>query len=145
MDGEQPCVTCLQLYSQKSHMSLTAGAIIFYSIHLTCLSITKENRRQHISSGRTIVEYLPVRFDYVENCNSVFCRDLRGKRQRVKIINLIESVNDGINYVLDPFRKLAYPGMLCVTNTRPPTDASLCLGILNSRHTRGRRHVGCKN
>lgn len=53
---------CHQMYSDMSQTSLQAGSIVFYPLHVTFLSLTKELKRPHIVIVRTVTVYLLVRF-----------------------------------------------------------------------------------
>lgn len=63
-DDIESAIGCLQLFSDKSHVSMSAGSFMFYLMHITLLKILEEMRRKHISSGRTVRAGLPVRFDF---------------------------------------------------------------------------------
>lgn len=52
-----------ELYSDKFHPTLKASALTFYPVHAVFLICTDSVRRLLISSGLTIVEFLPTPFE----------------------------------------------------------------------------------
>lgn len=63
-DGIEFAVACLQLLSDKSHVSLNARPLVLYPLQVALLNFFEEWRRHHITSVRAVTAYLPVRFDY---------------------------------------------------------------------------------
>lgn len=59
-----PAAGLLRVFMDKLHASLRANTLIFYPLHTTPLSITKEVERQHISQGRTTTLYV----SFLESC-----------------------------------------------------------------------------
>lgn len=53
-------VGCLLIFSAKAPASLSAEALEFYALHTALLNFLKERRRKLITSGRTVVAYVPV-------------------------------------------------------------------------------------
>lgn len=62
IDGMKSTVGSLQLFSNKSLMSLSAVVLQFYPIHITLLKFSGEHRRKPIASEIIVVEYLPAIF-----------------------------------------------------------------------------------
>lgn len=60
--GTHSFVGSLQLFSDKSQMSLTVSSFHFYSLHASQLNIPDKNRYSLIVSGTTDVAYVPVKF-----------------------------------------------------------------------------------
>lgn len=70
-DGEQSSICLLQIYSHKSVTSLKATRITFNAIHLIMSLFVKLVRRKVISSGITVVGYLPASFEYLlQSCSA---------------------------------------------------------------------------
>lgn len=67
MDGERSCIHGLQIFSDKSQISLSAGSLFFYPVHVTYITFMEDGRRKHISSENTVAAYLPVCFKRIHN------------------------------------------------------------------------------
>ena len=61
-DGVKSFVSLLQVYSDKSQVNLKPTSFTFYPLHITLLNFTEEERREQITSRRSVVAYLPVEF-----------------------------------------------------------------------------------
>lgn len=87
--GQQSFVGGLQIFSDKSQTSLIAGASKIYPLHGTFFNLSEEERREHISQRRTVIEYLRMRFDRSEGV-----RSMRPRLSPILKVNLVEIVGD---------------------------------------------------
>lgn len=60
---EQPFVAAIQLFNDKSQVSLRSGALSFYSLHITDLNFLERRRWEQMIENRMLVVYLPVSYD----------------------------------------------------------------------------------
>lgn len=61
IDGEQSVVEALHMYSDKSHISLTASALDICAFHTTLETFFENCRRSHIRTERSITAYSQVK------------------------------------------------------------------------------------
>lgn len=61
-DGVDWTGGCLQLFSDKSHMSMSVGAIVFNLQHITSLSLLEAWCRERIQPHKTVFKHLLVLF-----------------------------------------------------------------------------------
>ena len=66
-DEERSFVGFLQLYSDKSKMTLKASAFQFYPLHVTFLNFTDGLKRKCTTDGLTLIGFLPMTFFRVQN------------------------------------------------------------------------------
>lgn len=95
LDGEQSVVACIQLFSDKSQASLSASAFKFYPLHINLLNYREAERRSHITDGRTVFAYLPVRFDASQD-------HVDGKKPHFDRVDFIRALHHAIEFVLEP-------------------------------------------
>lgn len=81
-DGRQSPIGCIQLFSEKSHISLRAGAMVLQPIHVTQLKFSEKMRKRYIASA-TVCAYLLVEFHEAENSAKNLCDDVRTKQSRI--------------------------------------------------------------
>lgn len=62
-DGVSSSAGFLKLISDKSQVSLSAGAMQFYPLHATLSKFSGKRRRKWISIGRAVMTYVPVKFE----------------------------------------------------------------------------------
>lgn len=119
-DGEQSCIGCLQLFSDKSQTSLSAGAFKFYPIHITLLNFTETTRRKHICDGRTVFAYLPVNFSRCD-CSAEADPDqckCDNKQKKFKRVDFLQSLHESIHFALQPLLRTALTGISALTSER---------------------------
>lgn len=58
--GEQSLVLILQIYGDKSVISVKPPRLSFYPFHLVSLNFAEEIRKNLITEGSTIVAFLPT-------------------------------------------------------------------------------------
>lgn len=61
-DGIQSAIGCLQIFSEKSQTSISAGATQFYPIHVTLQNLKEDARRINNVIGTTVVGFVPVTY-----------------------------------------------------------------------------------
>lgn len=59
-DGEDSFIELLQIVSDNSQTSLILSSFTFYPLHLNLVNFKESSRREKITSGRSIVVYLPI-------------------------------------------------------------------------------------
>lgn len=61
-DGIESIVGAIQVFSDKSQMTLSSDSVQFYTLHLTLLNLRNETHTRHINSGSSVISYLPCSF-----------------------------------------------------------------------------------
>ena len=100
-DGDESFIAMVQIYSDKSQTSLKTSALKFYPLHLTLFNFKEEWRRRVISSGESIIGYLPVEF-------SELTPNGRRKGNREDILL---ALHDSIEFIFEPLMKVAMEGI----------------------------------
>lgn len=54
---------CLQLISDRSEISLSAGSLQLFALHVPILNFFKEQRRMLASNGKTVIAYQLLKFE----------------------------------------------------------------------------------
>lgn len=62
-DRMESTIGCMQLFSDTSRVSLSAGSLVFYYLHVKLLNFAKKRRKKLIMSSITVCAYLSARFD----------------------------------------------------------------------------------
>lgn len=94
-DTTEASTECLQLRSNKSHVSLSAAPVVFYPLHITLLRISEEIRKKHISSAAVVCAYSSVTFESTESNSgiispeNIFKLEKRRNIPRTKLIQLL--------------------------------------------------------
>lgn len=57
-------IGCLQLFFDKSHLSMSAGSFILCPLHVTLLNFSEEQRRVYMKSDMIVCAYLRIHFDW---------------------------------------------------------------------------------
>lgn len=105
-DGVLSAVRCLQIYLDKSQISLSANSFAFYSIYTTLLNFTENMRRKPIVSGALSATHLSAGFSGAD----------LGMRRKVKRRLQRKNLHHCINHALKPLSKCAVEGLLCKTS-----------------------------
>ena len=105
-DGEQSVTGFCQVYSDKSFAN---ESFSFYPLHLLLLNLTESKRRKMITSGASIISYLPIKFESKseENLSSKFTR-----------IQLLQALHKSIEYFFLGIIDAALPGISVVTEDK---------------------------
>lgn len=91
--GSESFVGVGQMYSDKSSVTLKARGFQFYPVHLVLLNLSENLRRSMITSGASIVGYLPVSFQLSEP---------RGKPNTKFRKQVILSVHEALQTIFHP-------------------------------------------
>lgn len=110
-DGEQSAIAGVQVFSDKSHMSLDIDSLAFHPLHATFVNFSEDSRRKHITSGCTVVAYLPVRIDGIDDANS----GVTGRRRKVQRVHLIQAFHNSICFALKPLMDEAMGGFIATS------------------------------
>lgn len=113
VNGEQSFVGFAQLYSDKSQTSLKASSLHFYPLHATLHNFTAEARHSHITSGRSILAFLPVHFRNVSSSADIDRGVHKSKFYEVSRSDRIRSTHLCIETALAPLSDVAEGGFLC--------------------------------
>lgn len=109
-------VECLQLCRDKSQTFLKAGPFSFYPLHVTFLDIPNEQRRCHITAGRTVCIYLPVTIrrgeDRAKETSGAF-QAKNGHNAVCSRVETLQMVHESINLNLDPLIWTSVEGLRC--------------------------------
>lgn len=103
----------LQIYSDKSQISLSAGALDFCTLHITYVNFTENCRISHISTGRSIVAYLPVKF-HGEGVGL----SAEGKKSSFSRLNLLSAYHGSVEETLLQLSNSAIIGLSVRTSDR---------------------------
>ena len=101
-DGSESFVGLGQVYSDKTATTLKNSGLKFYPVHLVLLNFSAEVRRQLISSGASIVGYLPTSFEENEQSQE----SSKPKIRR----NVILSTHHAVADMLGPLAHVAEQG-----------------------------------
>lgn len=83
----QSAPVLLQIYSDKSHTTLKSSAFSFYPFHVVALNFTDDSKKFMINSGRTVLGYLPTKFDYGASDQSPNINVGLSRQSRIRIIH----------------------------------------------------------
>ena len=123
MHGVESFVGLGQLYSDKSSTTLKARGFTFYPLHLILLNYSTELRRKLITSGMTVVGYLPVKFYHGENEMSA----TKVNNQNLRQVRL-EAIHGVIEKILEPLAAIAKMGFDCVDSSNIRRNCHFALG-----------------
>ena len=101
-----------QLYSDKSATTLHIGGLTFHPLHVTLLNFTQDVRQKLITSGLTIVAFLPTAF--LESVS------MSGSRKWIPAVNLdrfekLAIMNRTIMKIVRSLESSFYTGFPCRT------------------------------
>lgn len=60
-DGIRSLVECLEMFNDKSQVTLFDGLLLFYALHATLLYFSEGRRRKLVANGKTFVTYCLVK------------------------------------------------------------------------------------
>lgn len=115
LHGEQSGVGAIQVYSDKSQTTLGAHALFFYPLHVTLLNFTEEWRRANISSGRTIVAYLPVHNEPLNETKNTPTNAIQIPSKITRLLSL-RALHSSINNALQPLAEASFCGLSVQTS-----------------------------
>ena len=106
----------VQLYSDKSMVTLSAKSLTFYPLHVTLLNFKNEFRRSLIQRGETKVAFLPV-YMYDAGGNAI-----RGRETKMKLLH------KAIEMTLEPLFLTCWTGFSFFDMDGVPRQCHPCLG-----------------
>ncbi len=80
-DGRESFIGCVQLSSDKSKIALKTTSFEFYPLHISQLNFRESFRRSLVSTGRTVVAYLPVGYIPGSECSSSKRQSTNGRKE----------------------------------------------------------------
>lgn len=118
--GSESFVGVAQLYSDKSSVTLKARGFQFYPVHLVLLNQSEDLRRKMITSGCSIVGYLPVSFQVGDHAETDSHKTVRKQ--------VILSLHEGMRKLLEPLNLCAEKGIECNDADGTPRTCHVALG-----------------
>lgn len=119
-DGFPPAIACLQIFIDKSALSLIAESFPFLSLHTTLLSFSKEWDKRYISSRRSLCAFLPVSYEHgkteIDHGDERLEKGSKSMKPDKK--KLLAALSESIELSLKPigdtvFRRLHYTSLDC--------------------------------
>lgn len=98
-----------QLYSDKTQTSLKSSSTSLYPLHLTLLNFHEEDRKRIISSGESIVAFLPVEYINPDSSSGE-------KNFRVSRVDKMKLLQEAMQTILKPLKIRAIPGFSIESN-----------------------------
>lgn len=135
-------VGCFQVFSEKPQVSLSAGALQLYLLHVTILDFSEEPLRKLISSGRPVVMYLPVKLE-VKNRGPSHKRLMDARSGRLSKADRLRALHASTERCLKPLLIVAQPGNALSTKKIENAITSSS-GFVCCRPPRNRRFVRSK-
>ena len=108
-NGSESFAGLLQIYSDKTSTTLKSRGFKFYPVHLVLLNFKETLRRKLITSGRTIVGYLPTDFVSENGMRLGGSKPSKSVRR-----DTILSTHHALREMLSPLTEVAKEGFLCV-------------------------------
>ena len=118
--GSESSVGIGQVYSDKSAVTLKARGFQFYPVHLVLLNLSEGKRRRMITSGASIVGYLPVSFEVGEQCKGIIVKTLRK--------HILLSIHQAIKSIFEPLSISAKERIACVDQEGNARTCHLAIG-----------------
>ena len=166
-EGGASFVGFLQIYSDKTAMTLKSNAMVAYPVHVVFLNTTTSYRRWLIDNGHTIVAFLPVQYysdpvdgdptgegmgvindsgDYVDGVVGLSDSIRQTSDARARIDKL-KTLHAAMSLILKPLQETALSGFTvsdCLENNWYcfPLITSYCCDIPESKDISGVKHGG---
>lgn len=109
----QSVVGFVQMYSEKSQISLKAGGLTFYPLHITLLNFSEKMRLLLISPGAPFPGYLSVAF----HSNTSGTIESKSRRKGYQRVEALRSLHECIKMCLKPLTEKVNCGNACRTKS----------------------------